>query len=394
MPLSGEHYDLVVIGAGIHGAGVAQVFAANHYRVLLLERNTIASQTSSRSSKLIHGGLRYLETFQFSLVRQCLRERNILLKIAPELVRLQPFFIPVYQSACRSQWMIRAGLSLYACLGGLDASVRFRKCRQSQWDGLDGLKTQRLKAVFQYFDAQTNDLELTRAVAASATSRGALILESTEFIGAQVNTHGVGIDYRDDQGQEKSCVAKMMVNTAGPWVNEVAACFDPKPPMANISLVQGAHLVIKRKLNKGIYYIESPIDQRAVFVMPWGEKTLLGTTETSVAKLSSDIVPTKDEVNYLLQTYNYFFPEIGTSNIDSQFAGVRVLPGTAGVASQKRRDTDLIVDNKSKPRIISVYGGKLTAYRCVAEKVYYIARATLGTQKKYNDTRLIKLNPP
>ena len=146
--MTADHYDVVVIGAGIHGAGVAQAAAAAGHTVLVLEKTAIAHGTSSRSSKLIHGGLRYLETGQFGLVRESLRERAILLRIAPGLVRLSPFFIPVYGGASRSRWKIRAGLSLYALLGGFGRHNRFQSIARSEWHRLDGFQTDGLRAVF------------------------------------------------------------------------------------------------------------------------------------------------------------------------------------------------------------------------------------------------------
>ena len=161
-------YDVVIIGGGIHGVGVAQAAAAAGHRVLLLEKTALASATSSRSSKLIHGGLRYLESAQFGLVRGSLRERTLLLQLAPDLVRRLPFHIPVYAGTTRRPFTIRAGLSLYALLGNLAPDCRFASLPRTDWPDLDGLATDGLQAVFRYYDAQTDDAALTRAVMASA----------------------------------------------------------------------------------------------------------------------------------------------------------------------------------------------------------------------------------
>ena len=144
--MSAEHYDVVIIGAGIHGAGVAQAAAAHGHSVLLLEQHAPAFGTSSRSSKLIHGGLRYLESGQLALVRECLRERELLSRLAPDLVRLVPFYIPVYRHTTRRPWQIRGGLSMYALLGGLGEHVRFTRVPRDQWTELDGLATRELQA--------------------------------------------------------------------------------------------------------------------------------------------------------------------------------------------------------------------------------------------------------
>ena len=162
--MSESSHDIVVIGGGIHGAGVVQAAAAAGYRTLLLEKEGLAHGTSSRSSKLIHGGLRYLETLQFSLVQESLGERAILLRIAPHLVRLIPFYVPVYRGTLRRPWQIRIGLSLYALLGGLRKESLFRSVPKDQWTDLDGLDPSGLQSIFQYWDAQTDDAELTRGV--------------------------------------------------------------------------------------------------------------------------------------------------------------------------------------------------------------------------------------
>ena len=190
-----KQYDVVVVGGGIHGAGVLQAAAAAGHSALLIERDGLASGTSSRSSKLIHGGLRYLESGQFALVRESLRERAIHLRIAAELVELKPFFIPVYRDTRRRPWQLKVGLWMYALLGGFDASTRFGTVARSEWSSLDGLKTQGLEAVIRYYDAQTDDALLTRAVVQSALSLGAELAMPASFTGATLTEHGVKVFY-------------------------------------------------------------------------------------------------------------------------------------------------------------------------------------------------------
>ncbi|MDH4273623.1 MAG: FAD-dependent oxidoreductase, partial [Gammaproteobacteria bacterium] len=251
--------DLAIVGAGIHGAGVAQAAAVRGYKVLLLEERDIAAGTSSRSSKLIHGGLRYLETAQFSLVRECLRERRTLLKIAPHLVRLVPFYIPIYRQTRRRPWQIRVGLSLYAALTGLDASARFSSLTRARWQDLNGLEQQGLQAVFQYWDAQTDDAALTRAVVASAVAYGARCERGARFIAASPQPRGIRVAFRQ-AGREQEVYARALVNAAGPWVDTVAACCQPTPLTPAIDLVQGTHIIINAPAPAGIYYLEAPQD--------------------------------------------------------------------------------------------------------------------------------------
>ncbi len=406
-----KFYDVLVIGAGIHGAGVAQAAAAAGYSVLVLEQGAVASGTSSRSSKLIHGGLRYLEHGQFSLVRECLRERALLLKLAPGLVQLRPFFIPVYTDSSRNRWLIRAGLTLYALLGGVGRDTRFRSLPQREWQTLDGLKTDGLRTVFQYWDAQTDDRQLTRAVMASAQTLGAELQHHTAFCSAErVADSQIGecwkIHYRrknvtvaEDTGHEHTCTARVMVNAAGPWVNKVlknfSAAFVPLP----INLVQGTHLVLEGEVSRGIYYLESPQDQRPVFVMPWqvdnntgtGNAILLGTTETRFQGDPATVRSQSEEQNYLLETYRHYFCE--DVKLLNTFAGVRVLPGSAEDTSYatRARETVLHPDQADTPHLITVYGGKLTTYRSTSQKVLEMLANSLPKCNPVADTRSLPL---
>lgn len=386
-----EHYDIVVVGGGIHGVGVAQAAACDGYSVLLLEQTALAAGTSSRSSKLIHGGLRYLEGHDYALVRESLRERAILLEIAPELVRLQPFHIPIYPDTSRRPLTIRAGLSLYALLGGLDRASRFRKLRPREWDTLDGLDTRRLQAVYSYHDAQTDDAALTHAVMQSAISLGATLACPAEFIAAAINRQGCELSYRQD-GVEKTCSAGALVNAAGPWTGSVDARVTPTPAPVPMDLVQGTHLILPEPLAQGCYYLEAPTDRRAVFLLPWGEHSMLGTTENLYRGDPSGVQALAAEENYLLAVLQHYFPGRSMQVVD-RFAGLRVLPATGSAAFQRTRETHLPVDNPRQPRLISIYGGKLTGYRATAHKVLRLLHRTLPARKILADTARLLLHP-
>jgi glycerol-3-phosphate dehydrogenase len=381
-------HDLVVIGAGIHGAGAAQAAAAAGYSVLVLEQTGIASATSCRSSKLIHGGLRYLESGQFNLVRESLRERDILLRIAPQLVRLVPFHIPVYRHSTRRPWKIRAGLSLYALLDKLRRHAWFASLPHSRWDTLDGLATEKLQAVYRYQDAQTDDAVLTQAVMRSAQSLGAELVMPGEFLGAQRGTHGYTVRYRTAQG-EQECIGTTLVNATGPWVNGVLARITPRQPPADIELVQGAHVVLDGPLHRGVYYTEAE-DRRAVFVMPWRSMTLVGTTETRFSGDPAQVRPLATEVDYLLRTFRRHFPQRDVQLRD-QFAGLRILPKSPGSAFGCTRETLYMTDDTRQPRLVSVVGGKLTGYRAAAEKVMALLASTLPARNRRGDTRTLPL---
>jgi glycerol-3-phosphate dehydrogenase len=359
-------FDIVVIGGGIHGVGVAQAAAAAGYSVLLIERDAIAAHTSRRSSKLIHGGLRYLETAQFGLVRESLRERATLLRIAPHLVRLVPFYIPVYVSTRRRPWQIRAGLSLYALLGSLGVDNRFITVPRGQWSFLDGLRTEGLEAVFRYYDAQTDDALLAEAVWRSAQALGAERACPAEFLGAERADDGYSIRYLAD-GEEQTCSAGALVNATGAWANETLKHISPAPPPQAVELVQGTHIVLPSTVAQGIYYVEAPIDRRAVFVMPWQDKTLVGTTETAYHGDPAAVAPLEAEIDYLRATYRHYFGRRPDEVLES-WAGLRVLPQGEGAHFHRRRETVLYCAPEH-PRLVSVYGGKLTGYRATGQRV-------------------------
>ena len=385
-----QHYDICIIGGGIQGCGIAQAAAAAGYTVILLERHSLASATSSRSSKLIHGGLRYLESGQFKLVAHSLAERELLLKNAPELVHRVPFYIPVYKHTRRRPWQIFTGLSLYALLGGFRAYACFRKIKFQDYSDLDGIQQRDLQAVYQYWDAQTDDVQLTRAVMYSAVGLGAELkcnchFEKAEFIH---DRYQVEFTY---EGRQDSITSACLVNTSGPWVIQTQSCITPRVNVPAIELVQGAHLVLKQPAPKGVYYVESPSDQRAVFIMPWHGRTLVGTTETVLTGEPAEIKPTEHEVAYLRNIAHYYFPNSDDTVIES-FAGARVLPRIEKSAFKRSRDTIYFTDQKL-PGYLAVVGGKLTGYRAASEKALQTILSNLPQRKRKVDTRKIKLSP-
>ncbi len=385
--------DLIVIGGGIHGAGVAQAAAAAGHEVLVLEQRTLAFGTSSRSSKLIHGGLRYLESAQFALVRECLRERTLLLRLAPELVKLRPFHIPVYTDTSRRPWQLRIGLALYSLLGGVAPGTRFRTLPRSQWGSLDGLDTHGLQQVFQYWDAQTDDAALTRAVMRSAQTLGARLEMPAAFLCGELTEQGVVAHY-ESAGKQSSCRARVLVNAAGPWVNGVLEQIMPRPSSLAVELVQGSHIVLDGRLQQGFYYLEAPRDRRAVFAMPWRQQILIGTTELPYHGDPAAVAPTPAEIAYLLETFAHYFPAyrgLQQAQVREAFAGLRVLPASPERAFNRPRETILHPDRERQPRLLSIYGGKLTAYRATAEKVMARLAASLPARKPRGDTRKLVL---
>lgn len=382
-------FDLVVVGAGIHGAGVAQAAAAAGHSVLLLEEHAIAHGTSSRSSKLIHGGLRYLETGQFGLVRRSLAERAILLRIAPKLVRLVDFHLPIYGHTTRSRWQIRTGLSLYALLGGLDADARYARVPRANWGELDGLTTRDLRAVYRYRDGQTDDAELTRAVVASARELGATLRMPAKWLSAQREAEGYQVHW-SEEGRVSACSTAALVLAGGPWTPNLQTRSIPVGPVPPLELVGGTHLEVEGRLTRGIYYVEAPTDARAVFVMPWRGHTLVGTTETPWPRAPEGIEPTPAEVEYLGLCLEHYFPDHPATFIDA-WAGLRVLPGSDATAFRRPRDVMLTVDVPGDPRRVAIYGGKLTGYRSTALEVLERLRGALPDRQRRADTATLPL---
>lgn len=390
--MSTERTDVLVVGGGIHGAGVLQAAAAAGYSGLLIEQRSFARGTSSRSSKLIHGGLRYLESAQFSLVRESLTERAILLNTAPHLVRLVPFLIPIYRETSRRPWQIRVGLSLYAMLGGLRKDARFEAVPRTEWASLDGLRTDGLQAVFRYWDGQTDDAQLVRAVIASARSLGAEAVEGAGFVGAHREGDGWRVRFGDEHG-DREVTCRALVNAGGPWVARIQDAIEADLPRPGVELVAGTHVEVPGHPERGIYYTEAPSDRRAVFVMPWKGHTLVGTTERPFTGDPAAIEPSEAELEYLLETLTTYFPQHPTEQLDA-WAGLRVLPGGEGRAFDRPRDVTLVCDDARQPRCVSIYGGKLTGYRSTAEKVMHELSKTLPAASARADTRTLVLPEP
>ena len=383
--IDNEHYDIVVIGAGIQGAGIAQAAAVCGYKTLVIEKHPLAGMgTSCKSSKLIHGGLRYLESGQLRLVKECLQERNLLLKNAPELVKLIPFYIPVYRSSSRSSWKIWLGLCIYS----LFSLKPFEIVKKTQWPSLDHIKTKELKFVFKYYDAQTDDQLLTRSVAKSAKNLGAKFIYNANFTSANFQCKSHIINYVKDT-KEHTISAKYLINCSGPWVEETQKKIQPKLSIPAIELISGSHIIINIKTTQGAYYIETK-DKRAVFVIPWKEEhTLIGTTETAHTGTTDNIPASKDDINYLIDAYNKNFNiKINEKNIIDTFCGLRVLPKNSSSIFNKSRDS-LAVEDSSCPGLITLIGGKLTAYRASAELI--ISKIDIEKKHPEANTRKTKL---
>jgi len=385
-------YDVAIIGGGIHGVGIAQAAAAAGYSVLCLEEKEWGGATSSRSSKLIHGGLRYLQTGQLNLVRRCLNERDRLLKLAPDLVKLRSFYIPVYDGGRYSATQIRWALRAYYLLTGLRETGLYSELPPARWSEIKGLQPDGLTHIFRYYDGQTDDQALTHAVGESAQRLGAALCCPARFDAATRSESGYEVTYYETvKKQRASC--RVLVNAAGPWVNQVLNQIETPTtgwrPLT-IDLVQGTHLVYPAGLSEQCLYVEAPSDGRAVFILPWQDKTLVGTTERVYQGDPDDVTPLQGEVEYLQQTLDTYLPG-HQLRPEGSFCGLRVLPHSDRAAFFRSRDTQFLFDDLKHPRLAILYGGKLTDYRATAAQLVKRLRGTLGKRAPVADTAHLRL---
>jgi len=373
MSTSAPQYDLVVIGAGINGAGIARDAAGRGLKVLVVERDTVAAATSQWSTKLIHGGLRYLEQYEFRLVREALAEREIVLRQAPHIVEALAFVLP-HEPHLRPAWMLRAGLFLYDHLGrretlpgsfGVDLSA-------TKWGA--GLQP-RLTNGFVYSDARVDDARLVVFNMIDACERGAELRVETRFVSAHREQVGAGSIWRvalaspSDATLEVS--ARAIVNASGPWVKDVRDAISGTPSAEGVRHIKGSHIVVPRVHDEDHAYILQNADNRIVFVIPYqGRYSLIGTTDVSVESFDRpEIAP--DEVEYLLRLANsYLARPIAREDVVWSYSGVRPLyDDGASDPSAITRDYVFKLDTVAGGApALSIYGGKITTYRKLAEQ--------------------------
>ncbi len=354
-----ESFDLLVIGGGINGAAIARDAAGRGLSVLLVERDDLASHTSSASSKLAHGGLRYLEQYEFRLVRESLHEREVLLRNAPHIVRPLRFILPD-PSGGRPWWLIRLGLLLYGVLAGRSSLKRPRAVGKGDRAVRDPLKGDFMLA--EYWDAWVDDARLVVLNAMDAKLRGAEIATRTELLSAR--REGERWMAKLSGGREVS--ARMIVNAAGPWVAEVLHQRLGEDSRAGVRLVKGSHIVVPRLYEGDHAYILQQPDGRVVFALPYGEHSLIGTTDTPVQE-PQDEAPEAAEIAYLCEAANrYFVRQTSPGRVVWSFGGIRALyDDGAADAKDVTRDYRLELDENG-PKLLSVFGGKITTARALA----------------------------
>lgn len=363
-------YDLAIIGGGINGTGIARDAAGRGLRVLLVEQNDLASGTSSASSKLVHGGLRYLEHGAFGMVRQALAEREVLLHTAPHIIRpLRFVLLPSPQgrsSWMRSTWMLRVGLFLYDHLSPrkiLPASASVDLAQNAAGVPL----RVRDRTALTYSDCQVDDARLVVLNAVDAAARGATIRTRTRCIRAE---RGPVWRLRlESRGKTEQATASVLVNAAGPWLEAVRDIIgDHAPPRTR--LVKGSHIVMRRLYDGDHAYVLQADDGRIVFMLPFADDfTLIGTTDVDFRGDPATVAPSADEIAYLCGVVDASFrAPIGPQDVVWSFAGVRSLyDDGAGSAKDVTRDFHLALDTEGGAPLLSVYGGKITTFRVLAE---------------------------
>ncbi|WP_425407602.1 glycerol-3-phosphate dehydrogenase [Hwanghaeella sp.] len=364
-------YDIAIIGGGVNGCGIARDAAGRGLKVLLAEQRDLAIGTSSASTKLIHGGLRYLEHYEFGLVRESLKEREVLLSMVPHIAWPLRFVLP-HHSGLRPAWLIRLGLFLYDHLGGRKILPGCRTLDLRKHEAGRPLRDTFTKA-FEYSDCWVDDARLVTLNAMDAAARGADILTRTAVTDAKRENGAWTVTLNDEAtGGDRTIRAKTVVNAAGPWVADVLARRVGVNSKASVRLVKGSHIVIPRKFEHDRAYIFQNADQRIIFAIPYEQDfTLIGTTDVDFTDDPKDVRISDEEIAYLCQAASAYFKDpVKPDDVVWTYSGVRPLyDDGAGAAQTATRDFVLDLHAQAgEPALLNIFGGKITTYRHLAEE--------------------------
>ncbi|WP_034387668.1 glycerol-3-phosphate dehydrogenase [Hellea balneolensis] len=363
-------YDLLIIGGGINGTAIARDAAGRGLKVLLCERDDLANHTSSSSTKLIHGGLRYLEYYEFKLVRHALIEREVLLRAAPHIIWPMRFVLP-YDKGLRPKWMLRAGLFLYDSLGGREKLPGTKTVKLNK-PPHQGVLESRLTQGFEYSDCWVEDARLVVLNALDAANRGADIRTRTEVLSIEADGSGYKAEIKTN-GTTATVTAKGCINSAGPWVDEVLKKIQRTKNDKSVRLVKGSHIVTKRLFEGDHAYIFQNADNRIIFAIPYErDYTLIGTTDKPYDPSEGKVKISQEEIDYLCGAASeYFENDITPEDVTWTYSGVRPLyDDKSEDASAVTRDYVLELDEFTKDApFMSIYGGKITTSRKLAEHV-------------------------
>ncbi|MEO1238686.1 MAG: glycerol-3-phosphate dehydrogenase [Pseudomonadota bacterium] len=362
--------DLFVIGGGINGAGLARDAAGRGLSVVLCEKDDLAEGTSSRSGKLVHGGLRYLEYYEFRLVREALIEREILLRNAPHIIWPMRFVLP-HSPADRPAWLIRLGLFLYDNLGGrrkLPGTRTLRLAQDPEGAPLQG----KYRKGFEYSDCWVDDARLVILNALDAAERGATVLTRTPCVSAR-RVDGLWHVETQDQatGLTRTFRARVLVNAAGPWVSDVITQVAGTNSARNVRLVKGSHIIVPKFWSGEHAYLVQNNDKRVIFINPYeGDKALIGTTDIPYEGRAEDVTADESEIQYLLDAVNRYFKEaLVRDDVVEHYSGVRALfDDGQGNPSAVTRDYVFDLDKTGGAPMLNIFGGKITTFRELAQR--------------------------
>ncbi len=379
-------FDIFIIGGGINGAGIARDASGRGLKVYLAEKGKVGSATSSWSSKLIHGGLRYLENYEFKLVAESLREREVITQIAPSITKPLPFVIP-HTKKLRSKLLIRLGLFLYDNLGGKTKIPKSSKVIFAEQ--YQNILQSKFTEGFRYYDVQVDDKKLVEMNIDDAKKMGAIIAEDTKVINA------IRIDnyWEITLNNNEKIKSKILINAAGPWINEIVNNVLKINAKKSIRLVRGSHIITKKLYEDEVAFTLQNEDNRVVFVIPYkGEYSLIGTTEVDVDTPDNPSI-SNEEKNYLINTINsHFIKQISQEDIVETYSGIRPLIEDFKDATKVTRDYIFdLNEDESKAPLLNIYGGKLTTYRKLAENVLLALNKYIPVNKKNSWTAKQKL---
>ncbi|MBE0584115.1 MAG: glycerol-3-phosphate dehydrogenase, partial [Desulfofustis sp.] len=365
-------YDLAVIGGGINGCGIARDAAGRGLSVFLCEQNDLASGTSSASTKLIHGGLRYLEYYEFRLVREALREREVLLRAAPHIIWPLRFILP-HHRGLRPAWLIRLGLFLYDHIGGRILLPKTKKIDLRR-DIAGTVLKPGYRLAFEYSDCWVLDSRLVILNAMDAAARGADIRTRCRLLSARRDRGSWLLSLRDQRSATESQVrATALVNSSGPWLDQRLTHIDHGQTPEHIRMVKGSHIIVPRLFTHQRAYIFQNSDGRIIFAIPYEERfTLIGTTDVDYSGVPEEVRISPEETDYLCRAASeYFRAPITPTDVVSSFSGIRPLfDDGSDEAKAATRDYVLKLDgDRDVPVLLSIYGGKITTYRQLAQSV-------------------------
>lgn len=369
--LKADHFDILIIGGGINGCAIARDASLRGAKAALIEKDDFASGASGKTTKLIHGGIRYLEQFNFKLVCEALRERAILLRTVPHLVHPIEFIIPVYKGDPRTLLKMKMGVYIYDRMAGGDNIRRHRVLKKDEVIALErSIASRNLKGGVLYCDAQMDDVRLCLDNAISGYQAGCSVANKVEVVGLIKNNGKVaGVEARDKlTGESFTIRAKTVVNATGAWSNRIVKMDEPdSPPITRPT--KGIHIVYRKLPHDRAILLSARKDKRIFFVIPWRGATLIGTTDTDYSGSCDEVYASPDEVGYLLEEARKVFPHesIDRAGIITTSAGLRPLVNTRGVPAWQVSREHLIKESHSG--LISVVGGKYTTYRHLAEQV-------------------------